>query len=165
MKAHSLYLALACTLVLSGAPVRAQDAAPAPPAKEKPKPDQKALEEKFTKTMTKATLNGRFTAIKDGKMGPERSEKYTVDRVTKLAEDNWFIFARIQYGEKDVTVPVPVQVKWAGDTPVITLTDVGIPGLGTYSARVLVYENTYAGTWSGGGHGGLMSGVIEHPNP
>jgi hypothetical protein len=30
-------------------------------------------------------------------------------------------------------------VKWAGDTPFIVLEKVSIPGLGTFSARVLLY--------------------------
>lgn len=56
-----------------------------------------------------------------------------------------------------------MQVKWAGDTPVITLDDVGMPGdKSAYSARVLVYDKTYAGTWSGGGHAGLLNGVITN---
>jgi hypothetical protein len=25
---------------------------------------------------------------------------------------------------------------------------------------VLIYDNTYAGTWSGGDHAGLMNGII-----
>ncbi len=54
-----------------------------------------------------------------------------------------------------------MQVKWAGDTPVITLDNVGMPGGGnSYSARVLIYDKTYAGTWSGGDHVGLLNGVI-----
>jgi len=55
-----------------------------------------------------------------------------------------------------------VQVKWAGDTPVITLDNVGIPGGNSYSARVLIYNKTYAGTWSGGDHAGLLNGVITN---
>jgi len=53
-------------------------------------------------------------------------------------------------------------VKWAGDTPVITLDNVGIPGGNTYSARVLIYNKTYAGTWSGGEHAGLLNGIITN---
>ena len=44
-----------------------------------------------------------------------------------------------------------------------------LPGPGyarsAYSARVLIFENTYAGTWSGGDHGGLMNGVIKKTKP
>ena len=42
----------------------------------------------------------------------------------------------------------------------ITLDNVPVPGGGVYSARVLVYGDTYAGTWSGGDHGGLLNGII-----
>jgi hypothetical protein len=37
-----------------------------------------------------------------------------------------------------------------------------IPAGGTYSTRVLFYDKTYAGTWSGGEHVGLMNGVITN---
>ena len=56
--------------------------------------------------------------------------------------------------------PIPVFVKWAGDTAVITLDNVGFPGGDSYSARVLIYGNTYAGSWSGGNHAGLLNGLI-----
>jgi hypothetical protein len=53
-------------------------------------------------------------------------------------------------------------VAFAGDTPVIIVDNVGVPGGGTYSARVMIYEKTYAGTWNGGDHGGLLNGVISN---
>ena len=43
----------------------------------------------------------------------------------------------------------------------ITLTDFTVPGLGTFSARVLIYRNKYAGTWSHGDVGGHLFGTIE----
>ena len=43
----------------------------------------------------------------------------------------------------------------------ITVTDAKIPGLGTYTARVMFYRDEYAGTWSGGNHGGHLWGKIE----
>lgn len=121
---------------------------------------QEELEAKFKAALTRATFSGRWCAVKDGKLGPEKEEKYTIMGVSKVGGDFWLIHARIQYAGKDITAPVPVQVKWAGDTPVIVVDKVPVPGSGTYSARVLVYENTYAGTWTGGDHGGLMNGVI-----
>jgi hypothetical protein len=124
-------------------------------------PDQAALEAKFKEQMTGARFNGRWCMLKDGALGEERQEKYSIEGATKSGGDVWLIYARIQYGNKDVRVPVPVRVKWAGDTAVITLDDVSLPGLGTYTARVLVYEKTYAGTWSAGDHGGMLHGVIE----
>ena len=43
----------------------------------------------------------------------------------------------------------------------ITLTDFTVPGLGTFSARVVIYRNKYAGTWSHGEVGGHLFGTIE----
>jgi hypothetical protein len=120
-----------------------------------------ALEEKFRNTLSNCVFNGRWCLIEKGKLAEEYQDKYTIQGATKSGNDVWLIYARIQYGGKDLTVPVPVQVKWAGDTPVITLDKVSIPGLGAYSARVLVYENTYAGTWSANDHGGMLHGTIE----
>lgn len=124
-------------------------------------PERAALEAKFKETLTGCVFNGRWCLVKNGSLTEERSEKYSIEGATKSGGDVWLIYARIQYGDRDIKVPVPVQVKWAGDTAVITLDDVSIPGLGTYSARVLVYEKTYAGSWSAGDHGGMLYGVIE----
>ena len=142
------------------------------PASEAPKlkPDQDQLEATFKAALTKATLSGRWCSVlADGKkpegklkLSPEKDEKYTIVGVSKLKGDSWLIRARIQYGKVDVVAPIPIQVKWAGDTPVIVVDKMTMPGGGTYSARVMIYENTYAGTWSGGDHGGLLNGVINH---
>src|SRR5687767_3112043 len=117
---------------------------------QKPGLTPEELEAKFKATLTKATMAGRWCSIKDGVLGPEKADKYTIVGVTKLGGDTWTINARIQYNNKDVVAPIPVQVKWAGDTPVIIVDKMTMPGGGTYSARVLIYDHTYAGTWSGG---------------
>ena len=134
--------------------------APAKGKTVKPVQSQEELEAAFKSTLTKATLTGRWCSIKDGALGPEKEDKYTILGVNKVGADVWIINARIQYAGKDITAPIPVQVKWAGDTAVIIVDDVGVPGSGSYSARLLIYRNTYAGSWSGGDHGGLMNGVI-----
>jgi hypothetical protein len=167
MNMELLPTALAIVLLAASSISRAQDSKPAdskpPAASAKPKLTQEELEAKFKATLTKATMSGRWCGIKDGKLTPEKEDKYTIVSVNKLGGEAWIINARIQYGEKDFTVPVPVQVKWAGDTPVITVDGMAMPGGKTaYSARVLVYDRTYAGTWSGGDHAGLMNGVITN---
>jgi hypothetical protein len=118
------------------------------------------LEKRFIATMTQAEFKGRWCSVKDGELGPEKEDRYTILGVSKLGGELWLIRARIRYGQKDITAPIPVKVRWAGDTPVIMVDNVPVPGSGTYSARVMVYEGTYAGTWTGGDHGGLLSGVI-----
>ena len=51
-------------------------------------------------------------------------------------------------------------MKWAGDTPVITLTDQALPGMGTYHLHSVVYRGQYAGTWSGKNVGSKVFGRI-----
>lgn len=124
--------------------------------------DRQALEKEFQKTMSGATLVGHFTVSGLPGGGPLKEERYNIKNVSKLTGDWWLFLTSVEYGGKRaVTVPVPLQVKWAGDTPVITLTDVPIPQLGTFTSRVLVYKGEYAGTWSGGDHGGHLFGRIE----
>ena len=122
--------------------------------------DRAELEKQFEETLSGATLIGTFTVTgkEDGKKLNE--EKYTINRVKKIKDDRWLFESRIQYGDHDLTVPLPLEVKWAGDTPVITLTDMPVPGFGTFTARVLIFRNEYAGTWSGGDHGGHLFGRI-----
>ena len=116
-----------------------------------------ALEEHFRQSLSGATLVGHFTV---GDQKDLREEKYTITKVSKIPGGLWLFQVRIQYGNRDVTLPLPLKVEWAGDTPVITLTDLSIPNLGTYTARVLIYRDQYAGTWSGGDVGGQMFGRL-----
>lgn len=162
-----LLIANIAVLLTLASPVIAQDApnqrTDAPPPKvPEPKPGQAQLDKQFEQTMSGATLVGRFSVEGRGAGGREpKEERYDIIKVTKMRGDYWLFNARVQYGNKDVTAPIVLQVKWAGDTPVITLSDVPIPGLGTYTARVLVYRDHYAGYWSGGDHGGNLWGRIE----
>lgn len=123
-------------------------------------------EQAFADALNGATLDGSWQMTRpalDGKgtklTGPA-PEKYTILRVEKVLEDQWIITARIQYANQDAEIPVPVRVVWAGDTPVITVDNLALPILGTYSARVMIYRGFYAGTWFGKGYGGILSGQI-----
>jgi hypothetical protein len=119
---------------------------------------QADLEQKFHQMMSGVTLIGHSSSLKDESIAGE--EKYVIEKVSKLQGDTWIFHVRIQYGSHDIPVPLPVTIKWAGDTPVITITNLTIPGLGTYTARVLLYQDQYAGTWSSKDHGGQVFGKI-----
>jgi len=121
---------------------------------------QADLEQKFQQMMSGVTLIGHSASLKDESVAGE--EKYIIEKVSKLSGETWLFHVRIQYGSHDVPVPLPVTVKWAGDTPVITINNLTIPGLGTYTARVLLYQDQYAGTWSSKDHGGQLFGKIVH---
>jgi hypothetical protein len=118
----------------------------------------------FVQSMTGVTLVGQSTRLnREGVFGPER---YHIDGVTHVSGDTWLFRARMKYHDTELPVPIPLTVKWAGDTPVITLTDLAIPGAGTYTARVVLYRDQYAGTWSGKKGGGQLFGkIVRNPAP
>ncbi len=126
-----------------------------------PPPKQTELDAAFIKMLSNATLEGSFTSTADG-FDPSklRSEKYTIGQVKRLEGDFWLIPARIQYGEHDVTIPLMSPVRWAGDTPMIVVDNVGLPGFGTVSARVMFFADHYAGYWKHGKNGGHLFGII-----
>jgi hypothetical protein len=122
--------------------------------------DRESLEKAFAEKMTNAALVGHFTDRTRESAKLPREEKYTLGKVAKLKGDHWLFQARIQYGEHDVTLPLSLRVVWAGDTPVITLDKMPIPGFGTFTCRLMIYGDQYAGTWDGGDHGGHLFGKI-----
>lgn len=124
-------------------------------------PQLNEQEQAFVELMKNSVLIGSFTI--DGKADQNHQpEEYTIKGVTKVDGSNWVVAANIKYGKQNLTVPVPVTILWAGDTPMIQLTDLSIPGLGEgFSSRVLFYRGGYAGTWQHGKVGGAMFGRIE----
>jgi hypothetical protein len=116
-------------------------------------------EREFAERMEGASLVGRFTVTgrEDRAASPDR---YDIQSVEKVGEDLWRFNATIGDG-MDIALPIVVPMRFVGDTPMITLTDLGIPGFGTFTARVFFYQDRYAGTWQGGRGGGHMFGRIE----
>jgi hypothetical protein len=132
----------------------------APDAAKSDKPNREELEKAFAQKMSGAALVGHFTDRTRENAKLPREEKYTLGKVSKLTGDHWLFSARIQYGDHDVTLPLSLRVVWAGDTPVITLDKAPIPGFGTFTCRVMIFGDQYAGTWDGGDHGGHLFGKI-----
>lgn len=123
-------------------------------------------EAKLVKQLTDAVLRGSFQMTNadglEGKapMTKPSVERYEISGISKLAGNQWVITARIQYADRDVLVPVPVRILWAAGTPIITLDKMKIPMIGEYSARVVIDEGFYGGTWRGATYGGVLSGQI-----
>jgi hypothetical protein len=116
------------------------------------------LERDFDERMDNVSLVGRFT-VSGREDRPAVPDRYDLSSVEKVGPSQWRFNARI--GEIDVSLPVVVTMEWAGDTPMITLTDLTIPTLGTFTSRVFFYGDRYAGTWQHGTVGGHMFGRIE----
>lgn len=113
------------------------------------------------------TLTGFYMR---GESSQLHEDRYVIERVSKVKDDMWKFEARIQYNKQDMKVAMSFPVKFAGDTPVISLTDFTVPGFGAFTARVVIYDGTYAGTWAsakpGSTHGGTMFGkVVKNPPP
>ena len=117
--------------------------------------------EEFSSTMKEVKFIGSFSVAGKNDQ-PMSREEYFILGADKLPEgDRWVITARIKYGTHDLTVPMVMDVKWAGETPVITVDKLVIPGFGTFDARVIVHEGQYAGTWKHDTVGGHLIGRIE----
>lgn len=141
-------VALAAVLLLAGSPCCLAD-------------EMSPAEQAFSDSMKNATLVGFFT-VGGREEQPLKPERYEIDSAVKASGKLWIFTVRIKYGNLDTKLPVTVPLEWAGDTPMVALTDAAIPGLGAgFSARVLFDGNQYAGTWKHGAVGGHMFGRIE----
>ncbi len=124
---------------------------------------QQRLEAEFAKRLSGATLQGFFSTTEElaGDEPPKlRGDRYDFVKVQKGEGNRWLFQSRIRYGNHDVTIPLNLPVEWAGETPVIVVDDLNIPGMGIFTARVMFHEDHYAGYWSGGDHGGHLIGRI-----
>ena len=129
-------------------------------------PTQEELEKKFTDCAERRYTTGAFHQYAGRKRRlSQRGQVH--DRIgQENAGGRLAVHRRIQYGPHDVTLPLPLRVVWAGDTPVITLDKFPVPGMGSFTARVMIFNDQYAGMWDGGNHGGLLYGkVVKNPQP
>jgi hypothetical protein len=126
-------------------------------AQEAPLPELTAPEKQFQEMMNNVTMTGYFTV---GDTPDTHPDRYIVERVTKVKDDVWNFEARVQYNKKDFKATIPVPVKWAGDTAVLMLSNYSIRGQGVFSARILIHNGMYSGTWGSQAHGGKMFGNI-----
>ena len=155
----SLGCCLAMTSIGSG---QTPETAPAeePAASRTADADLAKREAKLATYLSGCKFVGKFTVDgKENKAG--KAEEYTISRCEKLPEaDMYRLTARIKYGDTDQEVPLDLKILWAGRTPVITMDNFWIPGMGTFGARVLIHSDRYTGTWQHDKVGGHMFGKI-----
>lgn len=154
-------VAVLICLAMSLTTARAQDTAEA--SGEQSSNEPSAREQRLAKYLSGTQFIGRFTI--DGKDNVPKTEAYTIKSCEKLPSADLYRFvARIKYGDVDQEVPMDLKILWSGNTPVITLDSLWIPGMGTFDARVLIQSGPeagrYAGTWQHGEAGGHMFGKI-----
>jgi len=118
-------------------------------------------ERQFSERMRNVTMVGTFSVWGREERTP-RTDRYEISSVEKIGEDLWRFNTRMDCcGLNGSSVPIAVPMRWIGDTPVIMMTDTGLPGIGTYTVRVFFYGDHYSGTWQNPKVGGFMSGRIE----
>ena len=126
------------------------------------KPVSRTLIDDFSKYLSGTVLTGVFTI--DGKpLDKLHEERYEIKSAKKVDgyESLWEITTRIKYGDKDIELPVEINVEWVGKTPVMVMDSVSLPGLGTFSARVVFHDKKYAGTWKHDDVGGHLFGRVD----
>lgn len=122
-------------------------------------------EQRLARYLSGAKFVGSFSVDRNG-LDKLKEETYVISKCEKLPDaDLYRLTARIKYGDTDGEFPMDLKILWSGDTPVITLDQLWIPGLGTFSSRVLILNGRYAGTWDHGAVGGHMFGRIEKLAP
>lgn len=118
-------------------------------------------ERKLAEYLSGSIFAGQFTIDGKESLAP-KAEEYTISKCEKLeSPDKYRLTARIKYGEVDSEIPLDIKILWSGNTPVITLDSLWIPGMGTFSSRVLIHGNRYAGTWQHDAVGGHLFGQIK----
>jgi hypothetical protein len=121
-----------------------------------------AAERAFAERMRDVALVGTFTIAGQEGRAPQ-VDRYEISSVEKVGENTWRFNARMDCcgAAGQAGIPIVVPMHFVGDTPVITMTDTTLPGIGTFTVRLFFYGDRYAGTWQHGDVGGLMSGRIE----
>ena len=103
--------------------------------------DLNELEQQFVERMQGVVLVGHFTV--EGQENPSGNpERYEIESVTKVGENSWRFNTHLTYGNIAATLPIVMPIVWAGDTPMVSITDFAIPGLGdAFGARVIFYDD------------------------
>ena len=156
---NRFYLSLSLLLVVVGLTISAYLGSG---LAQESKPLSKQPIEDFTKYLSGSILTGVFTV--DGKpLDKLHEERYEIKTARKLEgyDSLWEIVTRIKYGNKDIEMPVEINVEWVGKTPVMVMDAVTLPGLGTFSARVVFHDKKYAGTWKHDEVGGHLFGRVD----
>ena len=125
------------------------------------------VETNFIAMLKNATLKGTWAPVQQAQLGTSRKDDgYRVARVEKKDGDKWTLVYLVAYQGKEIEYPMPVTVKFAGDTAVLILDNVRAGrDKANWSARVMFHENVYTGRWWETGnkeHGGTIEGIVTH---
>lgn len=121
------------------------------------------IEKAFSAMLTNATLNGTWAPIDKRLLGDDQKDGYEIVRATKKEADQWVLVSKMKFNGQELQIPIPVIVKFAGDTAVMVLNNLPLGDGTTWSARILFHDDVYAGSWWGADKAtksGIVSGTI-----
>ena len=127
------------------------------------KTSSETMEKQFSAMLKGATLKGTWAPVGPVGLGEDKEDAYHIVEAKKVKDDNWVMVSRFNYKGRQLDIPVPVVIKFAGDTAVMILNDVPTGDGATWSARILFHNDIYTGSWweSTKKKGGILSGVIS----
>lgn len=131
-------------------------------AENRPPPaDRAERERQLAENLSGTTLIGFMGRNHKGRIEAVAADAgYRLGKVEKNPAGLWR-FDYFMPGTDTLFDMPPVAVEWAGEIPVIVITEIAIPGkAGTFSARILIDGDQYSGTWSDGKSRGCMFGAI-----
>ena len=156
---REILLVAFCLMTVNLCVAQGQEAASAD-AEKAAAPDQAALERGFQEMLAGTALKGFFTELNQKSIEELMPDSYRIDKVIHQDNGLWFFDAKVQYRGHDIAFRLPIKVEWAGPTPVMIIDKMPMPGLGTFTARVMFFDGLYAGTWEGHDFRGHMYGEV-----
>lgn len=128
------------------------------------------VEAKFIAMLKNATLKGSWAPVAGGRLGAEKGDdSYKIARVEKGEGGKWSVISVFKLRDREMEFPITASVKFAGDTAVLILDNVRAgPGAANWSARVMFFDDVYAGRWwetANKEHGGTIAGTITRAEP
>ena len=128
------------------------------------------VEAKFIAMLKNATLKGTWAPVAGGQLGKDKGDdSYKIAHVEKGEGGKWSVVSVFNFQGKEMQFPIPCSVKFAGDTAVLILDNVRAgPGKANWSARVMFFDDVYAGRWwetANKEHGGTIAGTITRAEP
>ena len=121
----------------------------------------------FADDLAGKTLTGSYAVDAAAAGATLKTDSYRIAAVRRTGDETFVVEAVIGYGQTDLTIPVTVNVRAAGDVPVLVIDDLAIPMMGEGFGSKIVFDferGRYAGTWRHGDVGGAMWGrIVETP--
>lgn len=101
--------------------------------------------ESLQRVLSGATLSGLLSPA--GNHQPTQAAVLVKQLQKAAGPHDWLFQIAITAGGKEQECSVKGDVHWHGSTPVLTMHDVEIPGVGQVSGKLMIHNRLFAATW------------------